>query len=111
MNNKTIESKEVFISQFPNSFTRTMLELMVKHPNESYIVVVAKLYPDYNEWLAYHGYPDVDDLEEEYKDGSIAHYCKTIRTDVQVLAKGDVLDTRTAKALFPERSHLKYRME
>lgn len=115
MNNnihKTIESKEIFIGQLPNSLTKSRLELFVKYPDESCIVVVARLSPEYNDWLAYIGYPNIEDLKEELKDSlSITYHCETIGTNLEVLAKGDLLDADTARALFPNWSHLKYRME
>jgi hypothetical protein len=106
---KTQEHKELFVSQLPNTFYRKRLELFVSHPDETQVIVVARLSRNRDEWIAYIGYPTLDHIRTELQTETMKYYCTTLHTVTQVASYGDMLDENTAKQLFPEWADLKYR--
>jgi hypothetical protein len=107
---KMSEYKEVYVTQLPISLYRAKLEIMTKHPEETVIVVAAKLSIDYNDWIAFIGYPEIREIKEEFQTETMKYFCDTLHTQQQVLDMGDILDERTARLLFPEWSEKRYRV-
>lgn len=111
MNNNirlTEEVKTIFVSDLPNCYYKERMTDMVKNPETTLIITVAKL-GTILDWACYIGWPEISELKEEYQTSDNYYYCSTLHSKNQVLAYGDKLEKETADQLFPNWSELKYR--
>lgn len=105
-----IQHRNIPVAQLPECKKKSIYETWVKDNQTASIVVVAQI--DYlGRWIAYIGYPNINDVHDDLKNlPHISYHCQTLNHVQNILAYGDVLEKEIAEYIFPEWKDRSYKV-
>lgn len=111
MNNnmkRVSETKMVAVSDLPDGYFKERLTELAR--DTSVIVYVVAKAGSIGDWAAYIGFPEIEDMKDQYKDDyHYYYYCTNVHHPQGVLDHGDKLDRSMAIQLFPNWKDMRYR--